>query len=114
MDISVFLASIRGEVPCLQIKHVTTYNHMANDVISCSHLLSQTSMSINPLPEAAAQELLDAFRSHYRRFESSIQEAVSNSADSVVLWRLGDDLVQYTSLVNEVRSQPVLNHRVWA
>ena len=47
-------------------------------------------------------ELLEAFRSHYQRFERSVHDAVTNSADTVVLWRLGDDLDQYISLVTEV------------
>jgi hypothetical protein len=47
-------------------------------------------------------ELLEAFRSHYLRFERSVHDAVTNSADTVVLWRLGDDLDQYISLVTEV------------
>lgn len=64
--------------------------------------LSYLSMTTNPLPAAVAAELLDAFRLHYHRFESGIHEAVTTSADTVVLWRLGDDLDQYISLVNEV------------
>jgi hypothetical protein len=47
-------------------------------------------------------ELLEAFRNHYRCFERNVHDAVTNSADTVVLWRLGDDLDQYTSLVTEV------------
>lgn len=50
----------------------------------------------------AQQELLDAFREHYRRYEASVRDAVANFADTVVLWRLGDDLEQYIVLVNEV------------
>ncbi|KAF8055696.1 hypothetical protein FPV67DRAFT_1567427 [Lyophyllum atratum] len=56
------------------------------------------------LPEAAAAELLDEFRQRFHRFRSSIVEAVNNSADTVVLWRLGDDLQQYVGLVNEYAS----------
>jgi hypothetical protein len=50
----------------------------------------------------AQQELLEAFRVHYRRYEAAVRETVTNSADAVVLWRLGDDLEQYIALVNEV------------
>ncbi|KAJ7092053.1 hypothetical protein B0H15DRAFT_777894 [Mycena belliarum] len=50
----------------------------------------------------AQQELLDAFREHYHRYVSSVQDAVTNSADTVVLWRLGDDLEQYINLIEEV------------
>ncbi|KAJ7922570.1 hypothetical protein B0H13DRAFT_2409610, partial [Mycena leptocephala] len=46
-------------------------------------------------------ELLNAFRAHYRRYENAVHEAVVNSTDAVVLWRLGDDLDQYLGLVNE-------------
>ncbi|KAF8058661.1 hypothetical protein FPV67DRAFT_1391617, partial [Lyophyllum atratum] len=48
--------------------------------------------------------LLDEFRQRFHRFRSSIVEAVNNSADTVVLWRLGDDLQQYVGLVNEYAS----------
>lgn len=50
----------------------------------------------------ASEELLNAFRAHYRRYENAVHEAVANSADAVVLWRLGDDLNEYIGLVNEV------------
>lgn len=59
-------------------------------------------MATISLPVAAAAELLDAFCSHYHRFESNVHEAIATSADTVVLWRLGDDLDQYTGLINEV------------
>ncbi|KAJ7621560.1 hypothetical protein DFH06DRAFT_1009844 [Mycena polygramma] len=49
----------------------------------------------------ALQELLNAFRTHYRRYENAVHEAFQNAADSVVLWRLGDDLDQYLGLINE-------------
>jgi len=48
-------------------------------------------------------ELLEAFRHHYRSFEANVQQAVSNgSLDTAILWRLGDDLEQFTRLVQEV------------
>lgn len=50
----------------------------------------------------ALEELLNAFRSHYRRYENAVHEVVNNPTDAVVLWRLGDDLDQYIGLVNEV------------
>ena len=49
-------------------------------------------------------ELLDAFRSHYQRFVEAIQDAVQNGTDSVVLERLGDDLEEFNTVVNEVGS----------
>lgn len=54
------------------------------------------------VPGTALQELLHAFREHYHRYEGAVRDAVTNSADSVVLWRLGDDLNQYLGLVQEV------------
>jgi hypothetical protein len=59
-----------------------------------------------------AIELLDAFRSHYRRFVASVHEAVINSADSIVLRRLGDDITEYTNLVHEVSILPLF-HRLY-
>ncbi|KAK7012914.1 hypothetical protein R3P38DRAFT_3278905 [Favolaschia claudopus] len=55
------------------------------------------------LSGAASQELLNAFRQHYHRYESRVHEAIANSADAMVLWRLGDDLEQYLGLVDEYR-----------
>ncbi|KAK7043515.1 hypothetical protein R3P38DRAFT_3441058 [Favolaschia claudopus] len=50
---------------------------------------------------AAQQDLLNAFREHYHRYEASVRSAVANSADTVVLWRLGDDLEEYANLLDE-------------
>ncbi len=50
---------------------------------------------------AALQELLNAFRQHYHSYETTVRDAVANSADAVVLWRLGDDLNEYLRLVQE-------------
>jgi hypothetical protein len=61
--------------------------------------MPHASAHLNPTSHS---ELLEAFRNHYHRFERSVHDAVVNSADTVVLWRLGDDLDQYTSLVTEV------------
>ncbi|KAG6849056.1 hypothetical protein H0H93_011639 [Arthromyces matolae] len=47
--------------------------------------------------------LLDAFRSRFHAFRTSIQNAISSHADPVVIQRLKDDLAQYTALVNEHR-----------
>ena len=68
---------------------------------------NKTNLFRLPMPQthlnpASTSELLEAFRTHYRRFETGVHEAVSNSTDAVVLWRLGDDLDQYTRLVTEV------------
>jgi hypothetical protein len=58
--------------------------------------------TMSQLPEASVADLLEAFCQHYHQFESSIHNAVSNSADPQVLWWLGDDLDQYIHLVNQV------------
>lgn len=50
----------------------------------------------------SSHELVDAFRNHYRHFEAKIQEAVQNSADTTLLWKLGEDLSQYIRLVHQV------------
>ncbi|KAJ7664653.1 hypothetical protein DFH06DRAFT_918240, partial [Mycena polygramma] len=55
---------------------------------------------------AALQELLNAFRERYHRYETIVHEAIANSADAVVLWRLGDDLNQYLGLINEATIFP--------
>ncbi|KAG6904985.1 hypothetical protein DXG01_005822 [Tephrocybe rancida] len=46
-------------------------------------------------------ELLAEFRARFHSFHASIQDAITNSADPIVLQRLGDDLQQYSGLVNE-------------
>ena len=50
---------------------------------------------LNPLT------LLDAFRLHYNRFETVIGEAITHPTDSSVLARIGDDLDEYATLVQE-------------
>lgn len=50
-------------------------------------------------PEA----LLDAFRSHYHRFETSVTNIIQSPTDAVVIARLGDDLDEFARLVQEVR-----------
>lgn len=62
---------------------------------------SETSI---PHHETTVAELLDAFRFHYRQLETRVREAVTSSADTVVLWRLSDDRDEYTGLVNEVQT----------
>ncbi|KAJ6628825.1 hypothetical protein B0H10DRAFT_1650506, partial [Mycena sp. CBHHK59/15] len=50
------------------------------------------------LPDTA---LLDAFRSHYNRFQTSVTAIIQNCTDAVVVARLGDDLDEYARLVQE-------------
>lgn len=58
-------------------------------------------MSVNNTENNSAA-LLDAFRTHYHRFNTAIHSACGGQTDSVVLARLGDDIDQYLNLVNEV------------
>lgn len=51
---------------------------------------------------ANESDLLTAFRTYYHRFVQSVQEAVLSSADSTVLHRLGDQIDEYSALVNQV------------
>jgi hypothetical protein len=59
--------------------------------------------------ETTVSELLDAFRLHYRQLEAQVREAVTASADTVVLWRLSDDHDEYTGLIHEVKTYAVLH-----
>ncbi|KAJ7268110.1 hypothetical protein B0H12DRAFT_996671, partial [Mycena haematopus] len=47
------------------------------------------------------EALLDAFRSHYHRFETSVTNVVQSPTDAVVIARLGDDLDEFVRLVQE-------------
>jgi hypothetical protein len=46
--------------------------------------------------------LLDAFRAHYFRLNGVIEEAMRTPTDATVLERIGDDLMEYSSLLDEV------------
>lgn len=46
--------------------------------------------------------LLDAFRTHYHRLKSALEEAHKGQTDSTVLQRLGDDLEEYWTLLSQV------------
>lgn len=50
----------------------------------------------------SADALLEAFRTHYQRFDNSLREALLGSSDANVLARLGDDFDEYASMVEEV------------
>src|SRR5689334_14190967 len=53
---------------------------------------------------SASNELLQAFRQHYHQYEQRVRHAMHNNAsDTVVLWRLGDNLEQYRGLAAEVQ-----------
>ncbi|KAF8184260.1 hypothetical protein K438DRAFT_1594782, partial [Mycena galopus ATCC 62051] len=52
-------------------------------------------------PESSATELLDAFRSHFQRFQTLVTDVVQNPTDAVVIARLGDDLDEFADLVQQ-------------
>ncbi|KAJ7076046.1 hypothetical protein B0H15DRAFT_791105 [Mycena belliarum] len=56
-----------------------------------------------PPPPPQSQELLEAFRLHYQRYNQAVNEAVTSPTDEAVLSRLLDDLSEYTALVEEHR-----------
>ncbi|KAJ7473885.1 hypothetical protein B0H11DRAFT_2429821 [Mycena galericulata] len=49
-------------------------------------------------PQAA---LLDAFRTHYSRFQTTVTDITHNPTDAVVIARLGDDLDEFARMVHE-------------
>lgn len=48
------------------------------------------------------ENLLDAFRIHYRRYERLVLQATQAATDTTVLARLGDEVDEYIRIVNEV------------
>ena len=59
---------------------------------------------MDPLAPNQESDLLDAFRSHYFRYETIVREAITLATDSTVLARIGDDLDEYSTLLAEVIS----------
>ncbi|KAJ7053107.1 hypothetical protein C8F01DRAFT_1207074 [Mycena amicta] len=51
-----------------------------------------------PLPNFARDALLDAFRTHYQRYEAAVHDIVQNPTDAVVIERLGDDLTTFVDM----------------
>jgi hypothetical protein len=47
-------------------------------------------------------ELIDAFRTHYHRLVSEVQNAINRQDDSTVIARLGDDVDEYANSIAEV------------
>jgi len=56
----------------------------------------------------SAGPLLTAFRLQYHRFDRSIREILATPTNSVVLARLGDDVDEYSVIVNEVHYYSLL------
>ncbi len=59
---------------------------------------------MDPLAPNRGLDLLEAFRSHYFRYETIVREAITLATDSTVLARIGDDLDEYSTLLAEVIS----------
>ena len=57
-----------------------------------------------PCDTTTVSELLHAFWFHYRQLEARVREAVTTSADTVVLWRLSNDHDVYIGLINELQT----------
>ncbi|KAJ7698848.1 hypothetical protein B0H16DRAFT_1349353 [Mycena metata] len=52
-------------------------------------------------PALVQPDLLNAFRTHYQRFQASVNDIAQNPTDAVVIARLGDDLDEYAELVQQ-------------
>lgn len=63
---------------------------------------SAASSGSQQTPVNAANDLLSAFRIHYHQFQLAVTEALNEDTDTTVVERLGDDLDEFTALVNEV------------
>ena len=53
-------------------------------------------------PPPQSTDLLEAFRLHFHRYNKAVDEAISTPTVEVVLYRLYNDLQEYTALVAEV------------
>ncbi|KAJ7830386.1 hypothetical protein B0H13DRAFT_2240639 [Mycena leptocephala] len=58
-------------------------------------------MDAAQLGSFALPVLLDAFRTHYHRFQTAVTTLVGSQADAIVVSRLGDDLDEFAEIVRE-------------
>ncbi|KAJ7892446.1 hypothetical protein B0H13DRAFT_2234788 [Mycena leptocephala] len=58
-------------------------------------------MDAAQLGSFALPVLLDAFRTHYHRFQTAVTTLVGSQADAIVVSRLGDDLDKFAEIVRE-------------
>ncbi|KAJ7789361.1 hypothetical protein B0H14DRAFT_3094932 [Mycena olivaceomarginata] len=58
-------------------------------------------MDVSQLGSFAQNVLLNAFRSHYQRFQTAVTDLVGSNADAIVISRLGDDIDEFAEIVNE-------------
>ncbi|KAJ7886954.1 hypothetical protein B0H13DRAFT_1627782 [Mycena leptocephala] len=59
-------------------------------------------MDAAQLGSFALPVLLDAFRTHYHRFQTAVTTLVGSQADAIVVSRLGDDLDEFAEIVREI------------
>ncbi|KAJ6449897.1 hypothetical protein C8R45DRAFT_1057262 [Mycena sanguinolenta] len=61
-------------------------------------------MDLPQLPQLypfAQNILLNAFQTHYHRFEAAVRDVVNSDSDPIVISRLGDDLDEFANIVAE-------------
>ncbi|KAF8183207.1 hypothetical protein K438DRAFT_1907979 [Mycena galopus ATCC 62051] len=58
-------------------------------------------MDLPQLGSFAQEVLLNAFRTHYHRFQAAITDLVGTQTDAIVISRLGDDLDEFADIVTE-------------
>lgn len=62
-------------------------------------------MDLPQLGSFAQEVLLNAFRTHYHRFQAAITDLVGTQTDAIVISRLGDDLDEFADIVTEASIQ---------
>ncbi|KAF8174024.1 hypothetical protein K438DRAFT_1479756, partial [Mycena galopus ATCC 62051] len=51
--------------------------------------------------------LLNAFRTHYQRFQNAVGDLVGSHTDAIVIKRLGDDIDEFANMVAEASNQAI-------
>lgn len=59
-------------------------------------------MDVSQLGSFAHGVLLAAFRTHFERFKTGVNDIVGSHADAIVISRLGDDIDEFAAIVDEV------------
>lgn len=83
----------------------------SSDLTSFSpQIFSHSGSTLYQHPDNSTQsiDLLQAFQTHYHRFEHVISSTLQNPTDSTVLARLGDDLDEFANMVTEVRAKLIV------
>ncbi|KAF8130514.1 hypothetical protein K438DRAFT_1912022 [Mycena galopus ATCC 62051] len=63
-------------------------------------------MDLPQLGSFTQEVLLNAFRTHYHRFQAAITDLVGTQTDAIVISRLGDDLDEFADIVTEATIFP--------